>query len=44
MSHGTLCLLSHRLCFFIVFKRDLFVCRGGSLTSWKAVMRAEQTT
>ena len=44
LSHGTLCLLSHRLCFVIVFKRDLFVCRGGSLTSWKAVMRAEQTT
>ena len=33
LSHNTLYLLSPRLCFFIVFKRDLFVYRDDSLTS-----------
>ena len=33
LSRNTLYLLSPRLCFFIVFKRDLFVYRSDSLTS-----------
>ena len=33
LSHSTLYLLSPRLCFFIVLKRDLFVYRGDPLTS-----------
>ena len=32
LSRSTLYLLSPRLCFFIVLKRDLFVYRDGSLT------------
>ena len=32
LSHNTLYLLSPRLCFFIVLKRDLFVYRDDSLT------------
>ena len=33
LSRNTLYLLSHRLCFFIVLKRDLFVCCDDSLAS-----------
>ena len=33
LSHNTLYLLSPRLCFFILLKRDLFVYRDDSLTS-----------
>ena len=33
LSRNTLYLLSPRLCFFIVLKRDLFVYRDDSLTS-----------
>ena len=33
LSRNTLYLLSPRLCFFIVIKRDLFVYRDDSLTS-----------
>ena len=33
LSCNTLYLLSPRLCFFIVLKRDLFVYRDDSLTS-----------
>ena len=33
LSHNTLYLLSPRLCFFIVLKRDLFVYRDDSSTS-----------
>ena len=33
LSHNTLDLLSPRLCFFFVLKRDLFVYRGDSSTS-----------
>ena len=44
MSRNTLYLLSPRLCFFIVLKRDLFVYRDESLTSKRAVMRTEQPT
>ena len=33
LSRNTLYLLSPRLCFFIVLKRDLFVFRDDSLTS-----------
>ena len=33
LSHNTLYLLSPRLCFFIVLKRDLFVYHDDSMTS-----------
>ena len=33
LSHNTLYLLSPRLCFFIILKRDLFVYRDDSFTS-----------
>ena len=32
LSRNTLYLLSHRLCFFIILKRDLFVYLDDSLT------------
>ena len=41
--HATrLYLLSPRFCFFTVLKRDLFVYRDDSLTSWRVIMRTEQ--
>ena len=40
LSRNTLYLLSPRLCFFIVLKRDLFVYHDDSLTSY----HANQTT
>ena len=43
MDH-TLYLLSPRLCFFIVLKRDLFVYHDDSLTSKRVIMRTEQPT
>ena len=44
--HATLCIimLSHRLYFFIVLNRDLFVNRGDSLTSKRVIMRTKQAT
>ena len=44
LSRNTLYLLSPRLCFFIVLKRDLFDYRDDSLTSKRVIMRAEQPT
>ena len=41
LSRNTLYLLSPRLCFFIVLKRDLFVYIDDLLTSW-VIMRTEQ--
>ena len=32
-------LLSPRLCFFIILKRDLFVYRDDSFTSWRVIVR-----
>ena len=43
LSRNTFYLLSHRLCFFIVLKRDLFVYRD-SLTSQRVIMRYQQPT
>ena len=44
LSRKTLYLLSPRLCFFIVIKRDLFVYRDDSLTSTRVIIRTERPT
>ena len=40
----SLYLLSPRLCFFIVLRRDVFVCRDDSSMSERVIMRTEQST
>ena len=44
LSRNTLYLLSPRLCFIIVLKRDLFVFRDDSLKSQRVIMRTEPPT
>ena len=44
LSRNTLYLLSPRLCFFIVLKRELSVYRDDSFTRWRVIMRTEQPT
>ena len=44
LSRNTLYLSGPRLCFFIVFKRDLFVYRDYSLISLRVIMRTEHPT
>ena len=44
LSGNTLYLLSPRLCFLIVLKRDLFVYHADSQTRKRVTMRTEQAT
>ena len=44
LSQDTLYLMSPRICFFILLKRDLFVYRDDLLMSWRFIIRTEQPT